>query len=197
MRNDFTNTKEATGPLLFHPGEKNLKRIYPELAKYDEFDSLTETEMRFCYYYGVYYDHIEGDSKRLKLALWKIGSRIDEATRKAYQHNKMPTKVKAAMAKMQQFDIKLRFRAKKMTEQILENFEQVTSLTTEDFKTETGSVDMDSLKKHIDLCINISKELPNIVQKAEAGYGVRTITLDNKQLTQGSPLDEYLRTERL
>jgi hypothetical protein len=200
VTNKFEGVPEAAGPLLFYPREKSLKRTYPELDTIPEFEGLTENELLICYYFGVYYDHIDTDLERWKRTAYKVPHAFTDETRASinYGGDKVPLKLRKAIKKMQEFDVKLRFRAKKMTEQILENFEKITNMGAESFVNEEGYSDMASLKQYTDLCISISKELPNIIQKAEAGYGVRVTTLKNNVLIQGSPLDEYIKkTEKL
>jgi hypothetical protein len=199
VQNKFENVDEATGPLLFLPYEKSLKKIYPELLQYPEFEELSDKELLLAYYFGVYYDHVISEKERMNRALWKLGNAYTEEERKlmGYRGDQLNPKVKKAIKKMQTFDIKLRFRAKKMTEQILDNFEKITNISTDAFADDSGRIDMDTLKKHTDLCISISNVLPSILQKAEAGYGIRVETVKNRELIQGSPLDEYIRTQKL
>jgi len=198
--NNTKGLKEVQGPVLFYPfnESKNLKTVYPELNNIDEFQDLNNMELLFAYYFGVYYDHLKNDSDRLKKAMWKIGTRWDEGTRNKYLNGKIPEKVKKAIIRMRQYDVSTRFRAKAMTEKILENFESIVALDKDDFLLEGDDgtiVDWQSIKDHTKLCVDISKSLPDIVKQVEAGYGVRDVKLSGKNLTEGSPLDEYHRQE--
>jgi hypothetical protein len=74
---------------------------------------------------------------------------------------------------MKTYKLGPRVRAKKMVDNILNNFEKIIKMDidSEEFKKE-GEKDFDKIKKYVDSATNIAKNIPDLISMSESGFAV-------------------------
>jgi hypothetical protein len=78
---------------------------------------------------------------------------------------------------METFNPEYRIRAKLMSEYVFNKLNDLIVLTT----AQEESMDIDEKKKYTDLVIKISSELPEMVERLETSYGVKTVERKTKK----------------
>jgi hypothetical protein len=163
---------------MFEPSGNDMRKDYPELKDFKEFESLKAREIKFCWYMGNKTSPLV--KKKLKgkgLVLAAVDACYDErakdvnATVKAIMEGDIPKALLDGIARMSSFNPSYRLRAKWMNEYV---FEKLNSLVVLDVMAETAmNTDPDQKKKYADLAIKISSEMPDLVTRMETGYGVK------------------------
>jgi hypothetical protein len=163
---------------MFEPSGNDMRKDYPELKDFKEFELLKAREIKFCWYMGNKTSPLV--KKKLKgkdLVLAAVDACYDErakdvnATVKAIMNGDIPRSLLDGIARMSSFNPSYRLRAKWMNEYV---FEKLNSLVVLDSMAETAmNLDPDQKKKYADLAIKISSEMPDLVTRMETGYGVK------------------------
>ncbi|MHA2170208.1 MAG: hypothetical protein ACXAB7_09980 [Candidatus Kariarchaeaceae archaeon] len=175
---------------MFEPTGRDMRKDFPELKNYPEFEDLKSREIRFCWYMGNKTSPLV--TKKMKgEALVKSAIELcyDE---RAKEHNPtvismlsgdIPQDILSGISRMASFSPSYRLRAKWMNEYV---FDKLNSLIIVDAMAEAEmKSDADAKKKYADLAIKISSEMPELVQRMESGYGVKLVKKNTKS---GEPL---------
>jgi hypothetical protein len=167
---------------LFRPiSVRGLLNDYPELNDVTEFKKLSKVELLFTWYFAneasPFYDQddeFERAKNSLKYALYVAqDNSVTRAIRQQYATLEFPEKVASAILKMKTYKLGPRVRAKKMVDNILNNFEKIIKMDidSEEFKKD-GEKDFDKIKKYVDSATNIAKNIPDLISMSESGFAV-------------------------
>ena len=157
---------------LFEPSALPMKADYPELAKVEEFDGITDRDLRLVWYWsakGSKYSEIQDLPKRANaIARAEFGGKIGLVEIRDWEKGKFPDPVKVAMDRMRRFAPTDRSRAKDMVEKIFDTYEKIVGAALDDLLD-----DMDKQKKYIDNTSNIVDRLPILIKHKEEGFGYK------------------------
>jgi hypothetical protein len=174
---------EKPKAVLFPPISKRpLTDEYPELAKEKEFQGLRTDELKFAWYYGVFYGAKRDSKEKISLCVKHSFVRADGTVTRSpreideYKSGNFPQHVAAAITKFSTYNIDARYRARFIAERALQNLEQFVEY-------DEDSVDWDQRKKYTDTITSIIKEIPNIIAMAESGHGVKDVNLSKFEFT--------------
>ncbi len=182
--------------MFFPKSRRKLIDDYPELGKIDAFSKLNRSEMLFVWYYACqaspYYDQ-DDFGRIIELCIRKsFGKSVGRNRKERFMSGNFPEKIVTAIEAMKRYEVGRRVRAKRMVEKILENFETLVYVDVESdtqFEDANGEVNVAKKKSYVDLCVNISKQMSNLLAQVEEGYGV--ISLDGYESeAEGSSLIE-------
>jgi len=188
---------------MFYPKSKlGLKSDYPELASNPIFESLSNNEMLYVWYYACKASPFsKEDDLRLradKSVMEAFGPNKGPQVRTAYLAGNYSEKVRAAIIEMTKFQIGPRIRAKLMIEKIIGNYEELIDINTKsEFINKDGDVDWTKKKAYIDACATVSKNLGNLINQAEGSFGVQekeegdVIEIDSQDL-----IDSFHETQQ-
>ena len=159
----------------------DLRIEYPELAATEEFTNLKAKEVRLCWLLGNRTSPIYKLSKRdrlLKGLEIVYGSYYEKNTdAKSILEGEMPDHIKLGIKKMESYSPEYRLKAKLMSQYMFEVLNSMIVLNESDLV----SMDIDEKKKYTDLVVKIHSELPDMVQRLETSYGVKTIERSTKK----------------
>lgn len=159
----------------------DLRIEYPELAATEEFTNLKAKEVRLCWLLGNRTSPIYKLSKRdrlLKGLEIVYGSYYEKNTdAKSILEGEMPDHIKLGIKKMESYSPEYRLKAKLMSQYMFEVLNSMIVLSESDLV----SMDIDEKKKYTDLVVKIHSELPDMVQRLETSYGVKTIERSTKK----------------
>ena len=164
-----------------------MKDEYPELADVPEFEKCNVDELKFVWYYSVFYRLMKNETARIKLsveaAFLKHGIWVNAATskvREQYFEGNFPEDIRVAINKMANYDPGARVSAKLIAEATLRTYQFMISSISEDVLNEevdsegdAKPVDWDVRKKQVDTMATINKEIPNVLSQVETGFGIR------------------------
>lgn len=160
---------------IFVPGTESLKRDYPILKTYEEFKSLTDSELLFVWYYACksspYYgikEKVRGE--RAIAILAKMEDYVKILSPDEYNSivdKKFQPHMADAIKKMAKFEPRKREIANSINDRILEDCQEIAQISLEEYGK------LEDKKVVLDMKITIAKNLPNIIEAAEGGYGTR------------------------
>lgn len=158
---------------VFEPTVREMLIDYPELKGYEEFEDLTDRELRLCWLVGNRTSPIAKyeKAKRLKSAINQVYNKSAQSRREVVGmlEGTIPTKIMAGIQRMASFKVEVRLRAKLMNEYIFDQLNDIIYVEESD----KLAMDTDDKKKYADLVIKISTELPSMVVRMEGGFGVK------------------------
>jgi hypothetical protein len=173
--------KEVRVILFGMETDGDLRIEYPELSEMPEFKGLKAKEVRLSWLLGNRTSPIYKLSKKERLvkALELVyGSRYAEHKDiKPILEGNMSAELRTAIDKMETFNPEYRLIAKLMSEYVFNKLNDLIVLTT----AQEASMDIDEKKKYTDLVIKISSELPDMVERLETSYGVKTVERKTKK----------------
>jgi hypothetical protein len=159
----------------------DLRIEYPELAATEEFTNLKAKEVRLCWLLGNRTSPIYKLSKKdrlLKGLEIVYGSHYEKnADAKSIIDGEMPNHIKVGINKMESYNPEYRLKAKLMSQYMFEVLNSMIVLN----ESEITSMDIDEKKKYTDLVVKIHSELPDMVNRLETSYGVKTIERNTKK----------------
>lgn len=166
---------------MFEPSPRDMKLDYPELSEVAEFEQLNARELKFCWYVGSRTSPLASIPKKKRLSVsantaWG-GYHADRKEVKELAAGKIPDKIMTAIEKMSSFNPTVRLRAKFMQEYIFDKMQAIILISD----TELKEMDADEKKKYADLALKISSDLTHVVDRMEAGYGVKKRERDTKK----------------
>ena len=166
---------------LFEPTNRDMKLDYPELAKVEEFEELGARDLKFVWWVG---------NRTSPLASLNPEIRVKEAYKLAYdgysrdkklqdqlKKGQIPVKFKDAITRMSKFVPSVRLKAKLDTEYIFDSMQSLIFISP----SEKKDMDGEDKKDYQALLSKISKDLPDLVNKIENGYGVKVVHKDNRK----------------
>jgi hypothetical protein len=167
---------------IFLPvANKDMKGEYPELMQVEEFQMLTDVELRFVWLLGNKTSPFclanetveqEREIKREKaLKASKLYDKISDKQRDEYYKGRFGQKIHNAIQRMLLFNPSLRMRAKLMNETMFNNMEKMVQLTEEELERMT----VDDKKLYGSMCKTISENIDTLLPQVENAYGVREI----------------------
>jgi len=157
---------------LFEPTSVDMRIEYPELAGIEEFQGLSDVELKFVWYYfntkSPYYK--EKDRVRKVSACVKAsGFSTNLNILKNMYVNIFPENLEAAGARMERFASSARERAKGMIEKMFDTYEGILdSFGEKDFDTEQQ-------EKFVNIAAKIRAELPALIKQKEEGFGLKQV----------------------
>lgn len=168
---------------LFCPGKgkgQDLKRLYPELASVEEFKSLSTSELRFAWYYGIYFANSSNERIRIESSLnFSFWGKLRKDQYNDYIHGNFPDKVRVAIERMQKFDLDSRLKARFICEMTLYVWQKILDTDIATNKEATWG----EKKQYVDVSSTILKELPTLIKQMESGFGVREAVFE-KEVTE-------------
>lgn len=164
---------------MFEPTGKQMKTQFPELGNISEFENLTSSELKFCWYVGNPTSpliKVKNKKERAKKAIeLSYSERAIENSKKVKKilDGEIPQEIITGIDRMSKFSLSHRLKAKFMDEYI---FDKLNSLTYLDQVAETAmKADPAMKKQYADLVLKISAEMPELVERIETGYGVKLV----------------------
>jgi hypothetical protein len=173
--------------ILFGPkNEKDLKRQYPELANTPEYDKLTAGELLFIWWYAnptspLITDDNVPDKIRVGLAYEEaFKSHPNQDRKDKFLSFDFPDRIRLAIDKMKSYNPSARIRSQMIVNKILQNFEAMVNVDTDDFVTESTDekgkivkeINFTARNNYVNSCSKISETLPRLIEQVEQGFGV-------------------------
>ena len=180
-------TKHRREVSLFCPGRgktQDLKRIHPELATVEEFSGLSPAELRFAWYYGIYFANAQIQIRLSNSLQFAFYDKLSPEDKKKYLNKNFPAKVVAAINKFQTYDLDLRIQARWIDEKILGDWKKILSIDVDAID------DWDDKKRYID----IQKTIMGAIKRCEAGFGVRETNFLSEE--QENLLSEFHKNKK-
>jgi hypothetical protein len=168
---------------LFVPESgRDLRKTYPELMKYDEFKELSQQDMLFVWKFALGYKDLSMNDRRER-SFREAYREPNSAKDKAIYNQKLkdmiegagPEEIRVAIKKMGEFNISYRMRSKMMLDKAFIKLEELMDVKDSDLKDKDGISDIQKRLQYSTLLINITKALPDLIEKAEEGYGIKEI----------------------
>jgi len=167
---------------------RDLRKSYPELAKIPEFKGMRSLDIKFCWYYAVYFSDEKSHASRVKLAVdHSYRSEMDPALLEQFIKNNFPDSIRSAIKRFESFDIGSRIRAKFVAERMLDGFEKLArtevdtvgvvkiyalSDTAEEGDPVGEKRDWNQVNAYVNSMVKINEALPDLVKRVEEGFGV-------------------------
>lgn len=176
--------EEGKDYLLFMPRSKRgLLADYPELKKYDEFTSISNTQMLFVWCYackgGPYFHQNISDKVLIEKAASAARMRFsDPQLEQNFMSGKFPHKLRAAIEVMKTFSPTVRLKSKEILEKAIGNIESIISIDLDKngdsvhFLDKDGNSDWSKKKAYIDSAVKVNTQLSGMIDQAERGFGV-------------------------
>lgn len=181
--------------VIFKPiDDRSLKVQYPELAKIEEFQPLTDKELRLAWYFACMSSPIISiePEERIKIALDKVfGDDILDAKKERYLNLEFGNKLSLAIKRMTKFSPGIRSRAKDIVNMAFNNTEQIIKIS----EAELAALDTKDKKDYIDLLAKAVSQLDNLVIKLEESYGVIEIVESRAKNEIKENLADYVLNE--
>jgi hypothetical protein len=163
---------------IFYPkSSRMLTADYPEFKKVREFKDINRGDLLFVWYFaceGSPLIDIQDDKERTLEAMMEAYKKPDIKMQEKYLAGNFPEKVKIAISKMKSFKIGPRVMAKRMMENTLNNWREVTDIDASDDSYFTGKDGVDWAKKKafIEAGATISKNIGSVLSQVEGSYAV-------------------------
>lgn len=180
---------------IFSPVDnKDMKIEYPELSTMQEFDNMSNADIKFCWYFSCKSSPYVGKGVSDDVRLFNS---VSEAYGKDYLSNKTAVlllkgqftpEILAGINKMKILSPSLRSRANAMMSKILDNMDVTINIPT----TDLMAMDSGQKKAFISLCVDVANNLPGVINQLEGGFSISKTTGKKTQRgTQaGAPLKE-------
>lgn len=191
---------------IFIPvANKDMRRTYPELARIYEFSKLRALELKFCWYYSVFYVDIKKQNERIIRSIEaSFKNSIDGVRRNTLIRGDFPDKLKVAIKKFETFDISARIQAKFASERIMENYLRLLDLDIEtvgvtkiyDEEDTTKEVaekrDWNQVHAFVNATNKMNESFPELIKRIEEGYGVAKEELKSQTYGNKGMRDEFI-----
>ncbi len=169
---------------------RDMIRSYPELARIEEFKKMRSLDMKFCWYYAIFFSDEKNPDKRVRSALkhsWREG--MDGKLLEKFLKLDFPDSIRKGITRFGSFDIGSRIRAKFAAERILDGFEKLaqTDVNTvgviyiyadgsQDGEGEPlgEKRDWNQVSAFVNSMVKINESLPDLLKRVEEGFGVRS-----------------------
>jgi len=186
---------EHTTTRLFMPTAKSMKAQYTELRSIPEFEELTNTQLKYVWYYANPTSPLNDPSLGLT-DLEKIESAIHESyginvaadIKKKFLDKKWDAKIAKAISRMKKFDVNVRTKAKGIADAIFQNMEKMIKAGEDILEGD----DYGKKKSYIDLVMKIKDNLPDLVKIKEQGFGLSEDNMQGNQKEGLNIMDELL-----
>jgi len=165
-----------------------MRRTYPELAKVEEFKNMNPLDVKFCWYYGIFYGDEENHERRVKQSVahsWRDG--IDKKRLERLVARDFPDDINLAVKRFESFDIGSRIRAKFAAERILYGFEKLVDTDVDtvgvvkiygegpESDTTLGEKrDWNQVNAYVNSMVKINDSLPELLKRVEESFGIRS-----------------------
>jgi hypothetical protein len=171
---------------LFKPSDKNLVREFPELSEYEDFHGLTDSEIRFCYFFGCPTSPFRSDNPDIQFkagaAMQAAGMKLNREAAMKYKRGEFPNNVSMGIARFASFKPTIRLKALLLTELMLENTAKMIAVTEE----EMISMNSSDKAKYISIVVQATQALDTLISKIESGYGVKYKKTDSSSSSDDS-----------
>lgn len=173
--------KEVEVVLFGIETENDLKLEYPELSNSKDFENLKAKEVRLCWLLGnrtsPIYKLSKGDrlSKALELVYGRNYERHPFA--RLILDTGMPENMRKGILKMESYSPEYRLKAKLMSQYMFDILNDMIVLDA----TTLATMDIDEKKKYTDLIVKVHTELPDMVDRLESSYGIKTFDRKTKK----------------
>lgn len=164
---------------IFYPRtERGLLADYPDLKRNRRFTDISRSELLFVWYYsceGSPLIDIKDDRQRAKESIdIAFGKKTDVKTLERYMSFNFPEKTKLAITEMRSFKIGPRVIARRMMENILSNWRQITDIDASDNSNFEGKdgVDWTKKKAFVETGATVSKNIGALILQVEGSYAV-------------------------
>ena len=168
---------------------------YPELKRIKEFEPLGASELIFVWYYANLTSNIidiKNDMERVTKALELSRFTPTKAERNDIINLDFPEKLALAIDRMRRMEPDARFKARRMIEMIISNYENMCNRDHYKEKDEDGNFTGDvDITKYVNATTKIAQELPNMIAKLEEGFGVSSRSNDESESSTGYARDWY------
>jgi hypothetical protein len=179
---------------LFEPTALRFSTEYPELEKVEEFKPLSESDYRFVWSMG----NITSPFFEKKPEIAKINACIKyayygkDALGKSqilrYEKGLFEDNIKVAIDKMREFSPTKRQKGKDMLNKIFNSFEKIVNMSDDMVENP------DLHQKYIDNAVKITEALPDLIRKAEEGFGFKQRIM-RKNEKEATELDDAMSSE--
>jgi hypothetical protein len=182
---------------IFEPTVRDMFLDYPELKGYEEFENLTDRELRLCWLVGNRTSPIakyRDKKKRLTAAVKQVYNKAALERREVkamLEEGAIPDRIMLGIQRMASFRIGVRLRAKLMDEYIFDQLNDIIFVE----ETEKLAMDTDEKKKYADLVIKVSSELPDMVRRMEGAFGVKKKEEEEEISVKANVLDVMDRVD--
>lgn len=178
------SVKDLFVPVL----NKDLRKTYPELDNIEEFKGLRSLDVKFCWYYSVFYSDEKSHQKRIANSInQSYRDTMDHADRERYLKGDFPDSIRTGIKKFESFDIGSRLRSKFIAERQLDAFEKLSDTDVnsvgmvliygEDGSTALGEKrDWNQVSAFVNAMVKINESIPDLLKNVEQGYGVRSVS---------------------
>lgn len=189
---------EYTVQDIFTPIDgKDMKIDYPELVSMEEFDNMNNADIKFCWYFACKSSPFLGqgisDEERLFNSIQEAYGKDYLANKTAVSllKNEFSSEILAGINRMKILSPSLRSRANAMMSKILDNMDVMINIP----KSNLIAMDSGQKKSFVSLCVDVSNNLPHVINQLEGGFSLSKASNKKKQglqtggnNTSGNPL---------
>lgn len=184
---------------LFAPkSKKHLATDYPELRSNPMLKELNKMELFFCYYLGCETSPLNEwfnstNKKKREQAIIKAADhsnyKIPDEDYGDFLEGRFPGHIQNGIESFMSYKLSVRMRAKRLQEKALENYEKIIDVdingeqffVTDKEGNPTAEKDYDKVNKYTTISLNVLKNMDELVNKIEYGYGIDELKDDNSK----------------
>lgn len=153
---------------------RDLRIEYPELAKIEEFKSLSANEMLYVYYYVLMYNDEDSERGRIAKSIFMaFNGRMSEGDKEKWLSGNIPEKVRVACKRARMFDFSARLQAKKTKESLFENLNNMINVDITTFKDDEGNIDVERQNKYVSMAEKAIAMIDKLIIEKETEFGIR------------------------
>jgi hypothetical protein len=157
---------------IFVPSKQDYRTEYPELTEMEEFEELSDYELKFVWYYSCKSSPII-KIKPADRAIAAVEAAYPEKERFGDSYKRLRTGdfdplMQNAIRRMSTFNPSKRNKASKMIEKILNNYESLIDIEKERLQI----MEFSEKKAYIEMTKTVSEVLPKIIDQSERNFGV-------------------------
>lgn len=182
--------------IFFPQSKRGLTADYPEFKKIREFRDLNQLDLLFVWYVACEaspFSNIDDDKERINAAMMEAYKKPDAKQQERYLAGRMSERVKIAMGRMRSFKIGPRVMAKRMMENTLNNWREITDIDAADDSYFIGKDGVDWAKKKafIEAGATISKNIGPLLAQVEGSYAVSEKEQEKEESDFNDLIEEF------
>lgn len=171
---------------------EDYKNAYIEFRYIPEFSTVASKALLFVWCYANVssphvFNHPNNKQKRIKSSLEAaFGTDKEHAS----WYKSFPKEIGIAIVRMQKIRPDARYRAKKMSDKVFEDFEKILKIELKEFKKSDETIDYNA---YISTRKNVLKEIENLIDIKEKGFSVSVESTDRK--SGQDAIEEFIKED--
>lgn len=168
---------------IFTPTGRDMRIEYPELLDMEEFNSMPNNDIKFCWLYACRSSPYLSMPEEVKIDMClktAYGNNFfEDRTAMLIKKGDIPEAIAMGINKMKTFIPSVRHDANKIMMEMFGNLKKMIKIDDDEFI----AMEMDEKKQYVSMCKDVSATLPTIVQQLEIGFSVKKKTIGSKDNT--------------